>query len=98
MNRLILGVENARLSIPRRETFSMLVSELRTFTWTETAGGGARADHVQGGHHDCIQALALANRCLAAWRDRYQVNAPARVGVGVAPARRKLFAARECAR
>ena len=56
--------------------------------WTETAGGRARADHVQGGHDDCNQALAMANRCLVAWMDRYQVNAPAR---------RRLFAARECA-
>ena len=53
-----------------------------------TAGGRARGDRAQGGHDDCIQALALANRGLAVWWDRYQVIAPALIGVGIALARK----------
>lgn len=41
-----------------------LLAELRSFQWDETPGGRAKPSHPEGGHDDCVQALALAYRLL----------------------------------
>lgn len=60
IEKLRLAIESGQVSIPRNKYTAPLITELKAYEYSFTAGGIIRYEAPSGKHDDCVISLALA--------------------------------------